>query len=266
MSEERLQKILARAGFGSRRASEVLIVEGRVTVNGQKAILGTKADAQKDEILLDGHPIPKVVEEEVYIALHKPRGVLSDDARDDDRRTVFDMVPSSGHLFVVGRLDYDSEGLMLLTNNGDLANRLTHPRYGHEKEYRVLLVNRPDEKQLDAWRHGVVLEDGYRTQPAQVKIEGPAGKGVWMRVIMREGKKRQIREIGRTIGLPVQRIIRIRIGALQLGTLKLGEWRNLTPAEVKALKGGLTITDKRIQKPAPHPTQKEYKARYQIKK
>lgn len=266
MPEERVQKILARAGFGSRRASEVLIVEGRVTVNGQKAILGSKADLEKDEILLDGHPIPKVNEEEIYVALNKPRGVLSDDAREDNRRTVFDLVPVNGHLFVVGRLDFDSEGLMLLTNNGDLANRLTHPRYGHEKEYRVLLVTRPDEKQLDAWRHGVVLEEGYRTQPAQVKIEGPAGKGVWVRVVMREGKKRQIREIGRTIGLPVQRIIRIRIGSLQLGTLKPGEWRYLAPNEVKSLKGGITITDKRIQKPAPHPTQKEYKARYQTKK
>lgn len=266
MAEERIQKILARAGFGSRRSCEEFIVDGRVTVNGEKVILGGKADASKDKILLDGHPIPKISDEEIYIALNKPRGVLSDDVHEDSRKTVFDLVPVSGHLFVVGRLDFDSEGLILLTNNGELANKLTHPRYGHEKEYRVLLYTRPDEKQLEAWRHGVVLEDGTRTQPAQVKIEGPAGKGVWIRVIMREGKKRQIREIGKTIGLPVQRILRVRIGTLLLGNLKPGEWRNLVSSEISSLKGGVTYTDKRIQKPAPHPTQKEYKERYQQKK
>jgi len=235
MAEERLQKILARAGFGSRRSCEVLISDGRVRVNGQAVILGSKANADRDEIMVDGQLIPTVTSEKVYIALNKPRGVLSDDAKDDPRKNVHDLVPVPGHLFVVGRLDFESEGLMLLTDDGELANRLTHPRYGHDKEYRVLVYNRPEEQQLTAWRKGVVLEDGYRTAPAQVSLDSLAGKGAWLRVIMREGKKRQIREIGKTIGLPVQRIMRVRIGTIQLGQLKSGEWRRLTPAEVRGL-------------------------------
>ena len=246
MTEERIQKILARAGFGSRRSCEVLISDGRVTVNGKKMILGSKADAETDDILVDGQPIPKLPQEDLYIALNKPRGVLSDDAMRDSRKTVFDLVPFTGHLFVVGRLDYDSEGLMLLTSDGELANKLTHPRYGHEKEYRVMLVTKPDQEQLEAWRHGVVLPDGYKTQPARVEIESQAGKSCWIKVVMSEGKKRQIREVGKTIGLPVQRILRVRIGTLQLGELKAGEWRKLNPGEVKALKaqvkeGGLSL-------------------------
>ncbi len=235
--EERLQKILARAGFGSRRANEELIAAGRVRVNGVTAKLGMKADPQKDEITVDGKPIPKE-EQLVYIALNKPRGVLSDMDPKDNRTTVHDLVPVPGHLFAVGRLDYDSEGLILLTNDGELANRLTHPRYGHEKEYRVLVATVPDQEQLDIWRRGVVLEDGYRTAPAEVTLEGEAGKGVWLRVILREGRKRQIREVGSRIGLPVHRIIRVRIGSLYLGTLKSREWRFLSDEEVRRLKSG----------------------------
>jgi len=208
---------------------------GRVSVNGQIATLGSKADPQRDRILVDGQPI-SFPEPLVYIALYKPRGVLSTVSSPDPRPTVLDLVDYPGRLFPVGRLDVDSEGLILLTNDGDLANRLTHPRYGHEKEYRVLVARRPDEKQLEAWRHGVVLEDGYKTAPAQVRYEAPAGKGAWLRVIMREGKKRQIREIGETIGLPVVRIIRVRIGSLQLGSLKPRQWRFLTPQEVTELR------------------------------
>jgi 23S rRNA pseudouridine2605 synthase len=124
-----------------------------------------------------------------------------------------------------------------MTNDGELANQLTHPRYGHEKEYRVLVARHPDEAQLATWQRGVVLEDGYRTQPAQVRVEELAGKGAWLRVIMREGRKRQIREVGSRLGLPVVKIIRIRIGSLRLGSLKPREWRHLTPEEVAALKG-----------------------------
>jgi len=125
---------------------------------------------------------------------------------------------------------------LLLTNNGELANRLTHPRYQHEKEYRVLVARQPDEKQLEAWRHGVVLEDGYRTQPAQVRLESKFGKGAWLRVILREGHKRQIREMGRQTGLPVVRIVRVRMADLSLGNLKPGQWRELAPPEVERLK------------------------------
>jgi 23S rRNA pseudouridine2605 synthase len=233
--EERLQKILARAGYGSRRACEELIAKGRVTVNGRIAKLGTKADPAKDKIAVDGSPI-QAKEELKYIAINKPRNVISAASPQDNRKTVRDLVDEPGHLYPVGRLDVDSEGLILLTNDGDLTYRLTHPKYQHEKEYKVLVARRPDEKQLNAWRRGVVLEDGYRTQPAEVRFAGTYGKGAWLRVILREGRKRQIREMGRLTGLPVVRIRRVRIGSLWLGKLKPGEWRHLTPEEVRALK------------------------------
>lgn len=233
--EERVQKILAQSNYGSRRSCEELIDSGRVKVNGITIKVGDKADATKDTITVDGTAIPRRAPF-VYIALHKPREVLSDVDQKDDRQTVRDLVPVPGHLFSVGRLDFDSEGLILLTNDGDLANKLTHPRYGHEKEYRVLVDSRPDAEQLATWRRGVVLEDGHRTSPAQVYIESQAGKGIWLRVVLREGRKRQIREVGKQIGLPVARILRVRIGSLLLGELKPGEWRYLSKDEVRQLK------------------------------
>jgi len=233
--EERLQKILARAGYGSRRACEQLIIAGRVRVNGQVAALGSKADPAKDHITLDGAPLPKA-EPLVYIALHKPRGVISSVDDPQGRTTVRDLVPVAGTLYPVGRLDEDSEGLVLLTNDGELANILTHPRFEHEKEYRVLLARRPDERQLEAWRRGVVLEDGHRTAPADVFPGETFGKGAWLKVILREGRKRQIRETAARLGLPVVRILRVRIGPLLLGRLKPREWRYLTPREVASLK------------------------------
>ena len=236
--EERLQKILAQAGYGSRRGSELVIQAGRVRVNGQVAILGQKADPAKDKIMVDGKPLP-AAEMLTYIALYKPRNVLSTVEREDGdgRQTVRDLIPLEGHLYPVGRLDYDSEGLVLMTNDGELTNRLTHPRYGHQKEYRVLLARRPDEVQLATWRRGVVLEDGHKTVPADVRFESTSGKGAWVRVIMGEGRKRQIREIGKLLGLPVVRIVRVRIGELRLGKLKPRQWRHLTSEEVAALKG-----------------------------
>lgn len=233
---------MAQADLGSRRACEVLISAGRVTVNGRVAGLGDKADPQRDRILVDGRPL-KLPEGPVYIALNKPRGVLSAVTAPDPRPTVRDLVDLPGHLYPVGRLDVESEGLILLTSDGDLANRLTHPRYGHEKEYRVLVARRPDEEQLETWRRGVVLEDGYRTTPTEVRLDGTFGKGAWLRVVMKEGRKRQIRETGLQIGLPVVKIIRVRIGSLRLGTLKPREWRRLTQDEVAELKG----------RPAPKP-------------
>lgn len=233
--EERLQKILAQAGYGSRRACEEFIVEKRVSVNGKLAILGQKADPSADTITVDGKPIAKR-ETMTYIALYKPRNVLSAAEGQDDRKTVRDLVPVQGHLYPVGRLDFDSEGLILMTNDGDLTNKLTHPRFGHEKEYRVLVARRPDNEQLEAWRRGVVLTDGDRTQPADVQFLSTSGKGAWIRVVMGEGKKRQIREVGKLLGLPVVRIVRMRIGTLKLGDLKPRQWRYLTEEEVSALK------------------------------
>ncbi len=233
---ERLQKILAQAGYGSRRACEEFIKEGRVRVNGQVAVLGQQAEPGRDSISVDGKPIA-APEKLSYIALYKPRNVISSAEDEAGRRTVRDLVPASGRLYPVGRLDWDSEGLVLMTNDGDLTNRLTHPRYGHEKEYRVLVARRPDPQQLNTWRRGVVLEDGYRTAPAKVALEAEAGKGSWLRVTMGEGRKRQIREVGAQLGLPIVRIIRLRIGTLRLGRLKPGEWRYLTEDEIRELRG-----------------------------
>lgn len=237
MPEERIQKILARAGFGSRRSCETLISAGRVDVNRVKAVLGSKADASKDTVSVDGKPI-QLHEQWIYVALNKPRGVLSDVDPNDPRPTVRDLVTIPGHLFAVGRLDLDSEGLILLTNDGELANHLTHPRYGHEKEYRVLVFTHPDDDQLAAWRRGVVMEDGYRTAPAQVDVLETSGKGTLLKIVMREGKKRQIREVGKRIGVPVAKIFRVRIGSLLIGNLKPGEWRYLTKVEIVGLKAG----------------------------
>ena len=237
MPPERIQKILAQAGHGSRRACEQYIQAGRVRVNGQVAQLGQKADASKDKITLDGKPVDANVDY-VYIALHKPRNVLSTVSPEpgDNRKTVLDLLDVTDRVYPVGRLDFDSEGLILMTNDGDLANRLAHPRYGHEKEYKVLLARRPDDKQLQTWARGVVLEDGHKTAPAQVRFESTAGRGAWIRVVMGEGRKRQIREIGFLLGLPVVRILRVRIGTLRLGNLKPRQWRYLTTQEVADLK------------------------------
>jgi 23S rRNA pseudouridine2605 synthase len=234
---ERLQKILAQAGYGSRRACEDFITAGRVRVNGQIASLGQKADSAIDKITVDGKPIV-AAETLTYIALYKPRMILStvEGERGDDRKTVRDLVETQQHVYPVGRLDFESEGLVLMTNDGDLTNRLTHPKFGHEKEYRVLLARRPDHDQLEAWKRGIILEDGYKTAPVDVRFESAQGKGAWVRVVMREGRKRQIRETCQQLGLPVVRILRIRIGSLKLGNLKPRQWRYLTKQEVDELK------------------------------
>ena len=236
---ERLQKILAQAGYGSRRACEDFISAGRVRVNGKIAKLGQKADSSIDKITVDGKPIA-AAEALVYIALHKPRNVLSTVEAEfgDGRKTVRDLVDAPGNIHPVGRLDFESEGLVLMTNDGDLTNRLTHPRFGHEKEYRVLLAKRPDQDQLEAWRRGVVLEDGYKTAPVDARFEETQGKGAWVRVIMKEGRKRQIRETCKQLALPVVRIVRTRIGTLRLSNLKPRQWRYLTTTEVNELKSG----------------------------
>jgi len=233
--EERLQKILARAGFGSRRACEELILQGRVSVNGQVAGLGQKADPDRDRITLNGKPVG-VKDRCTYVALYKPRGVLSDEGDDSGRlSTVRDLVPLPERLFPVGRLDLRSEGLILLTDDGELTYRLTHPRFGHEKEYRVLVEGEPDEATLSKWRQGVLLE-GQRTAPAQVSVIRRDEDGAWLRIVLREGRKRQIRRVAALLGYPAYRVIRVRIGPLRLGDLRPGQWRKLTDAEVKALR------------------------------
>ena len=257
--EERIQKLLAQAGHGSRRHCEEFIIAGRVRVNGLVATLGQKADLSIDKVTLDGKALPKAETlTYTYIALYKPRNVLSAAEGQDDRETVRDLIPLPGHLYPVGRLDFDSEGLILMTNDGELTNKLTHPKFGHEKEYRVLVARRPDEKQLATWRRGVVLEDGDKTAPADVNFIAMSGKGAWIRIIMGEGKKRQIREVGKLLGLPVVKIIRLRIGTLKLGSLKPRQWRHLTEDEVYELRGEKnTKAESRSERPREkrlHPT------------
>ncbi|OQY36121.1 MAG: hypothetical protein B6I38_00365 [Anaerolineaceae bacterium 4572_5.1] len=233
--EDRLQKILARAGYGSRRACEELIVDRRVKVNGTIATLGMKADREKDEITVDNRPISQK-ESLKYIAFNKPLGVLSTVGANDPRPTVRDFVHVSGRLYPVGRLDVDSEGLILMTNDGELTNRLTHPKYKHEKEYRVQVAGSPTQAQLTAWQDGITLDDGQHTLPADVRIESQEKKSTWLRVILREGRNRQIRRMGASSNLPVQRIIRVRIANLRLNDLPTRKWRYLTSKEIKDLK------------------------------
>ncbi|MCK4801875.1 MAG: rRNA pseudouridine synthase [Anaerolineales bacterium] len=232
----RIQKILAQAGYGSRRSCELLITENRVKINGKTASLGMKADQAQDKITVDGHPITPA-ERSRYILLHKPRGVLSTVVSPDPRPTVRSLVDTPERLYPVGRLDVESEGLILMTNDGELTNQLTHPRYEHEKEYRILVSGQPAAGQLDTWRKGMVLGDGIITLPADVWVEGQESNGTWLGVILKEGKKRQIRKMGEVSSLPVKRLIRIRIASLNLGDLKSGEWRDLTAEEINQLKG-----------------------------
>jgi 23S rRNA pseudouridine2605 synthase len=237
VTPQRLQKILAQAGLGSRRACEELIRQGRVTVNGRTALLGSSADPESEEIRVDGEALPKP-EAAVYVALNKPVGVVSSSAAQGDRSTVCDLVDLPTRLYPVGRLDVESEGLILLTNDGETTYRLTHPKHGHEKEYRVLLNRAPDEEQIEAWRRGVILPDGEKALPAAVDLAESTGRKAWVRVVMRQGRKRQIRETARVLGLRVERLIRVRIDGLRLGDLRPGQWRRLSAAEIQRLKSG----------------------------
>ena len=238
---ERLQKLMARSGVSSRRGAEVLILAGRVTVNGRVAQLGWQVDGGLDEVRVDGERI-EVDRSDVHVLVHKPVGVVCSLRAQGGRRTVRQLVDLPDRLFPVGRLDVDSEGLVLLTNDGRLAHRITHPRYGCEKEYRVLLDRRPSREQMASWRRGVVLDDGRRTLPARVNPEVPVGGDEsWMRVILRQGMKRQIRRTAQALGLNVRRLIRVRIGNVSLGNLAAGEWRSLAQDELAELRSALGL-------------------------
>ncbi|MCA9896679.1 MAG: rRNA pseudouridine synthase [Ardenticatenaceae bacterium] len=235
--EERIQKLMAQAGVGSRRECEKLIADGRVSVNGRTATLGDKADPATDTIVVNGRPIKPLQTESLYIALHKPKGVISslDDELEEGRTTVRDLVPLPGHLYPVGRLDKQSTGLILMTNDGDLAHKLTHPRYGHEKTYKVIVEGRISNEALEKWREGMYL-DGRKTIPAQITVIRQDVSFTHLEIVMREGRKRQIRRLANMLGFPVRQLVREKIGPLTLGSLKPGDWRHLTAKEVAALK------------------------------
>ena len=228
---ERLQKVLARAGIASRRASEELIADGRVTVNDRVATLGDRADAATDVIAVDGTVVSADVDL-VHYLLQKPAGVICTADDPDGRPTAIDLVPADPRVWTVGRLDVDTEGLLLLTNDGPMTQRLTHPSHGIEKEYLVQVRHQPGPGTVRRLREGIELDDGP-TAPARV---ASSGDGL-VRITIHEGRNRQVRRMFDAVGHPVLRLVRTRIGPLADRSLAPGEWRPLTRAEVLALDG-----------------------------
>jgi 23S rRNA pseudouridine2605 synthase len=226
---ERLQKVLAAVGIGSRRTCEELIADGRVTVNGEVAVLGRRVDAEADQVAVDGVPVG-VRAGLVHWLLNKPRGVITTASDTHGRRTVLDLVPGEPRVFPVGRLDADTEGLLLLTNDGDLTHRLTHPSFGVDKTYVAEVVGTPTPGEVRMLRDGIELDDGP-TAPAKAALTPPNV----LTITIHEGRNRQIRRMCDAIGHPVVRLVRTRIGPITDRSLKPGAWRPLTVDEVRAL-------------------------------
>jgi 23S rRNA pseudouridine2605 synthase len=233
--ESRLQKILSEAGITSRRKAEEMIIEGRVTVNGQIATLGMKADPARDHIKIDGRIISRA-NPKVYLMFYKPRGVVTSLSDPEGRPTVRDYLKQVKYrVFPVGRLDYDSEGLLLLTNDGNLAQAILHPSKKIPKSYLVKVKGEPDERELNGLRAGIGLEDGV-TAPAKLKKIRAAENNTWLEITISEGRKRQIRRMLEQTGHPVLKLKRTRINGISLGNLKPGEYRYLQPEEVSRIK------------------------------
>ncbi len=226
---ERLQKVLARGGFGSRRTCELLIESGRVTVNGQVAELGRRVDVERDKVAVDDILVSTRAGL-VYYLLNKPSGVVTTARDPHGRPTVIDLLPLEPRVFPVGRLDADTEGLLVLTNDGDLTYHLTHPSFGVEKEYLAQVEGRPSPAALRRLRQGVELDDGV-TAPARAALVPPQT----IKLTIHEGRNRQVRRMCAAIGHPVVRLVRTRVGPIAERRLKPGEWRPLTQAEVRAL-------------------------------
>ena len=235
MNGERLQKLIAAAGLCSRRKAEELLRQQRVSVNGQVAGLGDRADPEQDRICVDGRPL-RTPEATRLLLLNKPVGVISSCHDPRGRRTVLDLIPNHLRrgLHPIGRLDADSRGALLLTNRGQLTLRLSHPRYEHSKTYRVWLEGDPSPGQLQSWRDGVWL-DGQRTQPAKVQRLRREGGRTLLEVTLQEGRNRQIRRTADQLGHPVLDLQRIAIAGIPLGSLAEGEWRALHKGEWRHL-------------------------------
>jgi 23S rRNA pseudouridine2605 synthase len=245
MAAVRLQKLIARAGIASRRAAEQLIADGRVTVNGVRAGLGDSADPERDDVRLDGRPIGDAPPP-LHLAVHKPRGFLSSARDERGRRSVVALVDAGGQrLWPAGRLDVESEGLMVLTNDGEWANRVLHPRYGNEREYAALVAPPPTRRTLQRLLDGVELEDGparllaarFAAPPPEVERDR-VEDGAWVRVRLGEGRKREVRRLFDAVDARVERLVRTRLGSLTLAGLREGQWRRLGPREVAALAAG----------------------------
>jgi 23S rRNA pseudouridine2605 synthase len=233
MALERVQRSLARAGYGSRRASEDLIREGRVTINGRVASLGDRVDPQTDVVEVDGARVVTDPDARTF-ALHKPAGVVSSLKDPQGRPDLTAYLPTDTRVVPVGRLDRDTEGLLLLTGDGELANRLMHPRFGVEKEYLAEVDGAPTSKQLAELRRGVELEDGT-AKPRSARVVDAAGERAAIRLVLAEGRKREVRRILQAVGLPVRRLVRVRVGPVRLGTLPAGELREIGGEELGAL-------------------------------
>uniref|UniRef100_A0A831XF59 Pseudouridine synthase n=1 Tax=Geobacter metallireducens TaxID=28232 RepID=A0A831XF59_GEOME len=235
--EERLQKILSRAGVASRREAERMITDGRVAVNGKAVTeLGAKADPSRDTVTLDGKAVSATAKR-VYILLNKPVGYVTTMKDPEGRPIVTDLLKGLGvRVYPVGRLDYNTEGLLLLTNDGAWANRLAHPRHEVDKEYLVRVKGTVSREQISRLEQGVELEDG-RTAPARVSVTRQSDNNTWISVTIHEGRYRQVRRMCEAVGLSVVRLRRVRYGVLPLGELKIGEYRHLTQGEVAALAG-----------------------------
>src|ERR671932_972116 len=240
--EERLQKLIAAAGLASRRHAEELIAAGEVTVNGEvMREPGTKADPARDHIKVRGRLINPLLErqEKTYVLLNKPRGYLSALADPEGRPLVSELVPQSlGRLHPVGRLDFNTEGLLILTNDGELTNYVTSARNHVEKVYEVKVKGVPPEGQVERLRRGIRLEDGVRTAPAEIRKTDETKTNAWFEVVLREGRNQQIRRMFDLIGHSVIKLRRVRVGPVKAEGLPVGEWRRLTPAEVARLRGG----------------------------
>jgi 23S rRNA pseudouridine2605 synthase len=238
---ERLQKILSAAGIASRRTAETLIEQGRVSVNGQTiTTLGSKADPETDDIRVDGRHV-KPARRRRYILLYKPRGYITTRSDPQHRPTVVDLLAKGGvreYVYPVGRLDYDSEGLLLLTSDGDLAAHLTHPRHEVEREYEVRVRGVPDDHELDRLSKGISL-GGRRTAPARVTLrkvlDSESGAQALLSFVIHEGRNRQVRDMCDAVGHPVVRLRRVRIGPITDDHIRPGEFRDLTSAEVALL-------------------------------
>jgi len=253
--QQRLQKILSQAGLASRRAAETLIAEGRVTVNGAAVReMGTKADAAADDIRVDGRRV-KAAESKRYILLNKPSGVVSTRSDPQRRPTVIDLLGGvREYLYPVGRLDYDTEGLLLLTNDGDLAATLTHPRHGVPRTYHARVVGVPDQDALRRLREGIPL-DGHRTLPAEASLAHVSrdGQHSTLRLTICEGRNRQVRRMCEAVGHPVGALTRTRIGPLSDSKLATGRWRDLTDAEVTKLRA---LSDRPPARPPKRPARR----------
>jgi 23S rRNA pseudouridine2605 synthase len=240
MAQERLQKILARAGIASRRKAEQLIREGRVTINGKVVSrLGTKADSKTDHIKVDGKLLCVSKVPKHYFIAFKPQRVITSLSDPHGRRTITDMLRSNKigiRVFPVGRLDWDADGLLLLTNDGELANEVMHPRTHLPKLYRVKVKGCPSEKNLQRIRNGIMIDRGVRTLPAQVVVDQERENATWLRVTLIEGRQHQIKKMFARIGHSVRHIRRIAIGPLRLKHLQVGEIRPLTTTELTHLK------------------------------